>query len=276
MADAGVGVYVAGSGSGEGYSLTKEETRRILEITADEIGGRVPVRAMGSEPRNPDQMIDFLQMVESTDIDAIHVYSLEPGHGYLPKPHEVESYFNTVLEVTSKPVVLSSHMSVGYLIPLDTVGRLIERFDNVIGIVVSSMFEMRYLYDVIDRYGDRLEVISGGGLHGLQNLAFGGSGFATTEANIAPRLARSVIDHFLDGDAKKMFAASRRFSELSLRNTWKHGSVSSIKAALQTLGLPGGPPRPPRIPVPEEDLHSIKSLLDDIGVPEIEAVDDYQ
>ena len=34
MAAAGLGVYVGGSGSGEGYALTADETARLLEIAA--------------------------------------------------------------------------------------------------------------------------------------------------------------------------------------------------------------------------------------------------
>jgi len=45
LAEAGIGVYLGGSGSGEGYTLTPAEVARILEIGAEELGGRVPVRA---------------------------------------------------------------------------------------------------------------------------------------------------------------------------------------------------------------------------------------
>jgi len=46
LAAAGIGVYLAGSGSGEGYTLDRDERRRVLEIGAEELAGTVPVRAM--------------------------------------------------------------------------------------------------------------------------------------------------------------------------------------------------------------------------------------
>ena len=248
LADAGIGVYVVGSGSGAGYSLTPDETERIMAIAVEELKGRVPVRAMGSEPRSVEEMVRFIQQADAAGVDAVHIYSIEPGHGYVPNAAEIEAYLRVALDATTKPAVLSSHMSVGYMIPHDVLDRLVDDYPNIIGIVISSMFEMRYLFDVIDRHGDRLEVISGGGLRGLLNLTFGGAGFATTEANIAPRLAVSIIDHFKAGDAHAMLAVSRLLTELSIRNTWYRDNASSVKAALAALGLPGGPPRRRSVP----------------------------
>ena len=47
MAAAGVGVYLGGGGSGEGYVLAPEEARRLLAIGVEELKGKVPVRVDG-------------------------------------------------------------------------------------------------------------------------------------------------------------------------------------------------------------------------------------
>ena len=52
-----IGVYLAGSGSGEGYTLNSIEVARILQIGKEELAGKVPFRAMGVEPRTADEMI---------------------------------------------------------------------------------------------------------------------------------------------------------------------------------------------------------------------------
>src|SRR4029077_2678995 len=61
LADGGVSVYVAGSGSSEGYALTAEERDRVFEIAVAELKGKVQVRAMGCEPRVPQEMVDYLR-----------------------------------------------------------------------------------------------------------------------------------------------------------------------------------------------------------------------
>src|SRR5580704_14533778 len=64
LREAGVSVWVAGSGSSEGYALTPEERDRVLLIAVEELKGRVPVRAMGCEPRLPSEMVEFVRCAE--------------------------------------------------------------------------------------------------------------------------------------------------------------------------------------------------------------------
>ena len=104
MADAGVGVYLGGGGSGEGFTLDDDEARRVLEIGVDQIGGRVPVRAMGIEPRTAQQMIDYIGVAAEAGVDAAQIYSLDPGHGHRPTPAEIEAYLRAVLESTVAPL----------------------------------------------------------------------------------------------------------------------------------------------------------------------------
>jgi 4-hydroxy-tetrahydrodipicolinate synthase len=84
MAAAGIGVYVGGGGSGEGYVLSDAEARRLLEISVDELKGQVPVRAMGVEPRTAAQMIEFVETASDVGVDAVQIYSLDQGHGHRP------------------------------------------------------------------------------------------------------------------------------------------------------------------------------------------------
>ena len=59
MADAGIGVYAGGSSPGEQYALTPDEVERLLRAAVAECKGRVPVRAMGVEPRHARAMREF-------------------------------------------------------------------------------------------------------------------------------------------------------------------------------------------------------------------------
>src|ERR1700749_4571559 len=76
FAAAGMGTYVGGGGSGEGYTLADAEMKRVVEIAVEELKGKVPVRAMGKEPRTAKEMIDFSLMAKDAGVDAIQIYSL--------------------------------------------------------------------------------------------------------------------------------------------------------------------------------------------------------
>ena len=86
FAEAGVSVYVGGSGSGEGYALTYEERERVFQIAVEELKGRVPVAAMGCEPHLPTEMAAFLKRAEANRLDFAQIFSLDTGLGAKPTP----------------------------------------------------------------------------------------------------------------------------------------------------------------------------------------------
>jgi 4-hydroxy-tetrahydrodipicolinate synthase len=143
LAAAGIGVYVGGGGSGEGFILTEEERRRLFAIGAEELRGRVPFRSMGVETRSAGEMIDYLIEAQSAGVDAAQVYSLDLGHGHRPTEDEVFEYLVDVLSATNVPTVLSTHQSVGYRISVESIARVVDRFDHVVG-VNSSHADLAY------------------------------------------------------------------------------------------------------------------------------------
>jgi 4-hydroxy-tetrahydrodipicolinate synthase len=268
MREAGVGVYVGGGGSGEGYTLSVDEVDTVLHVAAEELKGHVPVRAMGVEPRSAKEMLRLARRVEAAGLDAMQLYSLDTGHGRMPRPDELETYFCDILDGTTVPSVLSTHQSVGYYVPIDVITRLVERYDHLIGLNVTNQ-DVTYLVRIVEAVGDRVEIHVGGAMQGLTALALGAQGFLTSEANLAPRLCQSVIDRWVAGDlagAADAFAlVLRLYTGLAAV-----GGVSGTKAALDLLGLPGGPPRKPRLPALPEWRDRIARLLDELDIRRVE------
>jgi len=110
MKTAGIGVYAGGAGSGEAYTLSPDEMRRVLEIAVDELQGSVPVRAMGVEPRTANEMISFGKLCKEVGVDAMQVYSLDIGHVGKPSNDEIERYLDDVLSSIAVPAVITSSM----------------------------------------------------------------------------------------------------------------------------------------------------------------------
>jgi 4-hydroxy-tetrahydrodipicolinate synthase len=269
MAAAGVGVYLGGSGSGEGYTLSDEELERIFAIGRQELQGRVPVLAMGVEPRTAGQMVELGRRVAGAGLDGMQVYSLDQGHGNQPTRDELERYLRDVLDAIDVPAVLSSHQSVGYFIPADLLGAMVTDYDHVVGVNCTSP-DQTYLLQVIEAVDRRVDVHVGGPMHALTCLALGGQGFLSSDANLAPRLCQSVIDRFAKGDLSACAAAYRKLMQL-FTATRDCGGIVATKAALALLGLPGGLPRPPRLPVDEATLARVRaSMIDDLDLRSIE------
>jgi 4-hydroxy-tetrahydrodipicolinate synthase len=260
----GIGVYLGGSGSGEGYTLQPEEVRRVLEIGVEELSGRVPVRAMGVEPRSAAQMIELGALAAEVGVDALQVYSLDQGHGNQPRRDELERYLADVLDAVALPVVLSSHQAAGYFLPVELIGRLLDRHDSIIGVNTTNP-DLTYLVRVLDAVAGRAEVHVGGPMHALSCLALGGQGYLSSEGNLAPRLCVSVVDAYGRGDLAASHAAYARVMHL-FTETRRLGGIAATKAALDLLGLPVGMPRRPRLPVPDAAKAEIAAMLETLDI----------
>jgi 4-hydroxy-tetrahydrodipicolinate synthase len=268
LKDAGIGVYVGGGGSGEGHALLDAEVDTLLEMAAAELVGAVPTRAMGVEPRTAKQMIEFGRRVKGYGLDAMQVYSLDMGHLGIPRPAEQERYFTEVLEQVDMPAVISTHFSVGYMVPVDLLCKLCDAYPSVIGINCSIGQDFTYLVRLLDEVPPHVEVHVGGPMHTMSALAMGGTGFLSSEGNLVPQLAQSIVDHYAAGECVE---AADAYAKLLQVFTMLSSRVA-VKAILQVLGLPGGEPRLPRMLLAtEDDTAAAIAKLRAIEVPELEA-----
>ncbi|MDB5433079.1 MAG: dihydrodipicolinate synthase family protein [Caulobacter sp.] len=268
LGDAGIGVYVGGGGSGEGYTLSKDEAKRLVHVAVEELKGKTQIRAMGVEPRTAEEMIAFLEMTKSAGVDAAQVYSLDVGHGHAPTAEESAAYFSEVLSAIDMPLVMSTHQSVGYVIPTDVVIGLYRKFPQLIALNCSHQ-DPFYLRALCDGLADTTDIFVGGVHNALTNFAFGGHGFLSSEGNLAPKLCMSVIDAFKADDMDALFdrwgQVMRLFSAL-----YGNGGIRVTKAVLNELGLAGGYPRKPRLPVTDERLTRAMAVVDSLGLKAIE------
>lgn len=269
LREAGIGVYLAGSGSGEGYTLSEEETLRILQVGVEELKGHVPVRHMGVEPRTAKDMLRLADLAAEAGVDAMQVYSLDVGHGHMPHRTELEAYYHDVLSHMRLPAVISTHQSVGYFLPLDLLVELVGRYD-VVGINVTTP-DHGYILRMIDALGDRVEIHCGGPMHALSIAALGGTGYLSSEGNLAPRLCVSLVRHWDDGN---LVAAAEAYSRimhlLEVNSRYMH--ITATKTALSLLGLPGGYPRKPRLMLEGEAREDVRRVIEAQRIAEVEGI----
>jgi dihydrodipicolinate synthase/N-acetylneuraminate lyase len=267
LRDAGVSVYVGGSGSGEGYSLSAAERDRVLAIAVEELKGHVPVRAMGCEPRTVNEMIDFLKAAERAKVDAARIFSLDIGHGSKPGVGELEDYYSAAIGSVSLPVYLSSHHAAGYYIPVSLMQKLADKFSNFVGVAYGGP-NIPSLAEIIEKLGDRLEIHCAGPGNALSVLGMGGNGFMGGEGNLFPKLVQSIITGWQQND---MEAVRSRFLTLMkfqrIFDLYNGGSsMRSMKPLLNHLGLPGGTLRPPRRPITDTELTHVAGLVAQMGL----------
>jgi 4-hydroxy-tetrahydrodipicolinate synthase len=260
MAAADMGVYVAGSGSSEAYSLTESEVDRILEISVEELKGIVPVRGCGWESHNAAEMIRFTQRAAKAGVDAVQVYSIEMGHGVKPSERELEAYYRGVFESADVDFVIATHESAGYRIPLPMLERLVADYPRVIGINCTHA-DIGYLTAIIDDLDPRLEVHVGGSQQAFACMTLGGTGFLTGEGNLAPKLCRSVTALYESGDIVGAAEAFAKVVRLYSAGNGTFGSIRGVKAALGVRGLANADTRAPMLALSQEEQPALSHLL---------------
>ncbi len=213
-------------------------------------------------------MIEYLEMVGGIGVDAAQIYSLDQGHGHRPTRDEIHRYFDDVLRAIDFPAVLSTHQSVGYQVPVPMLIEFADRFDHLIGINLSHQ-DLGYLSAVVDALGDRLEIHVGGPHLALTALSLGGTGYLNSEGNLAPMLCVGVINAYRENDAWRMVDFYGKLLRLS-GTLSAAGGIRATKAALNALGLPGGFPRLPQLPIADASVPPLLDTIERLGIGAIE------
>lgn len=241
----------------------------MLAIAVEELKGKVGVLADGVEPRTTKEMVAYVRRIEHSKVDAVRIMPLDIGHGSKPTTPELEKYHSTIIDATSNPIILTSHDSAGYVLPLDLIERLVNRFPTVRGINYGGT-DTTYLAELIRRVSDRIDVHCAGCTNGLVTLALGGNGFMGNEGNIAPALANSVITAFQANDKDGVRASFGKLMSLALIvKRYGGSSLRGLKPLLNAFGLPGGTLREPRLPLDAAEVGKMVKAVLELKLPEL-------
>ncbi len=269
---AGLNVYPASGGTGEGYLLSDAEVDRIYEISVEELRGKTLVYA-GMEPANTEHVIQRAKQAAAIGVDVVTLAPPRPGPpGLRPSAtvQELERYYQDTLEAITTPVILSVNMFVIPVeVPVEMIQRLLQSYPQIVGVAVSMAPSPTYMMRLIDAVADKVAVTSATG-DLMTTLCLGGHGAFSLEPNVAPRLCRSIVDSYRQGD----YAASLKAYTLLLHLSpvlLKYQNPRTIKAAMRAIGLPaGGEMRRPYLALGEAVEAELRDELKSLNISEID------
>jgi 5-dehydro-4-deoxyglucarate dehydratase len=258
---------VAPSGTGEFFALTPEEARAVTEATVEAANGRMPVIA--SVGINTHIATNQARTAEHAGADGILIM---PPYYAQPDPNGLERYYQRIAQSTRLGVMPyardAAHFTPELLDNLcDTVPNLVA-FKDGRGDV--RLFQ-RLRDHIHARYGpSRLKFLCGVGddLVGPY-FAAGAEGFTSSLACFWPEASGQLY----------RLASGREFDDLAafhqrvvrpiyeLRQRGRGFEVSVMKAAMELLGHPAGPPRPPLGALSERDQSDLEDILRRLDIP---------
>ena len=260
--DAGVDFLVPCGTTGESPTLTHQEHRRVVELTVEVAGGKVPVLA-GAGGYNTAEVIALAG--ELAEIGADGILSVTP---YYNKPTQEGLYqhYRAIAGAVALPIVLYSVQGrTGVNIEPATVARL-AAIKNIVGLKEASG-SISQMAAILNAVPEDFIVLSGDDTITLPLLALGGRGVISVVSNEIPAEMTRLTRLCLQGDFAAAREIHRRFHPLMEVNFVESNPIP-VKAAMAEMGLLKPAWRLPLVSPKAENLTRIRSVLVSLGLVE--------
>lgn len=255
------GLVVAGS-TGEAPLLDEIEILRLVEWAREVTPRGLPVVA-GTGLESTRGTVRLCREVARNGADAVLVRA-PSYYAEAMTSQALERHFETVADGSPVPVVL---YHIPRYVPVDLEPDLVAglvRHDNVAGIKDSSG-DIRNLGRLTEACDGKASVLVGSGTLLYGGLEVGASGGILAVGLLATDACGEILSAWREGDTERAGALQERVGDLHRAVVGKLG-VPGVKAALDRLGLAGGPVRSPLRDLDPEGRRRAERALEGAGL----------
>jgi 4-hydroxy-tetrahydrodipicolinate synthase len=261
MLDAGVhGLTLSGS-TGEGHTLTVEESCRLARIAIDETRGRIPVIS-GIIQDSTRAVIRYAKALKDEGVDGLQI---TPVHYlFAPPPEGALAYYAQIGDAVRLPIIIYN------VVPWNTIDvpTLLRLADQqwIVGVKQSGgdIHKLADLLRAVRATGKRLRVLSAVDALLYASFLLGAHGSIAAILTILPRQCVALWDACAKGDIGR----ARELHERILP-VWRlcegPQMTSAIKAALEIQGRRVGNPRLPLQPLAPPLREELRSAIEASG-----------
>lgn len=251
LIDKGVnGLYLTGS-TGEGFTMTSEERKKVVEIVIDETAGRVPVvvhvGAIGTKIS-----IDLAKHAESVGADGI---SSVPPFYWKFNENQIIKYYEDIANSCSIPMIVYNVPLVG-LLGMNAIKRL-AKIENVKGIKYTALSQYE-ITQIKDEVGEEFLVYSGADEMAMSGLIAGADGIVGSFYNIMPELFINIYDAVKNKDLDEAQRLQKQAVEVIMYALQLPSFYAGMKVILKWMGINAGYCRRPFENLTEEDEAKFK------------------
>ena len=261
LVEAGIHALVPTGSTGEFASLSFDEHKRVIELYVEAAAGRVPVIA-GIGGLTNGVTIELAKHAKQVGADALMV--VPPF--YEPMGFEdVKFFLSSVSDATDLPIVY-------YNIPGITGAKLspaelaeLGEIENV-KYLKDTSGDAVSLVDLLVNRSDKIKAFNGWDTLTFIGIASGAEASVWGAAGIVPEQAVELWNVVAEkGDlvaGRALWAKLWRLADFLESVNY----IAGVKAGLDLVGSPAGPPRLPARPLSDEKRAELKEILDAIGV----------
>jgi 4-hydroxy-2-oxoglutarate aldolase len=250
------GLVVLGS-NGESVLLDDDERLRMIEATRS---GLADERLLIAGTGRPSTEATIRLTHQAAAAGADFALILPPFYYKGQMTDDVlEAHYRAVADASAIPVIVYNMPAcTGIDLSAELIVRL-ARSANVIGLKDSGR-NVAKIGQIHAELGGRFRILAGSAGFLLPALSVGAVGGVLALANIAPRQCVEILRLAASGN---IYAATELQVRMVRPNTavTRRWGVPGLKAAMELLGLRGGPVRPPLLPLAEGERHELRSIL---------------
>lgn len=250
------GVVVAGS-TGEAALLDERERAALVEA-AREVVPSNKLLIVGTGAESTRTCIRFTKHAAQRGADAVLVVAPHYYGGAMTAA-ALRAHYWRVADESPVPVVLYNipkfmHFALAPQLVTDLAGH-----GNVIGIKDSSG-DLDLLTCYVNAQSERFSVLTGNAQTFAAALTAGARGAVLAAGLFAPTIVLSIWESAQMGDARGAAEMQQRLTPLGKRIVGELG-IPAVKAALDRVGLHGGPVRSPLLPLAPAEEGEVATLL---------------
>jgi 5-dehydro-4-deoxyglucarate dehydratase len=247
---------VAAGGTGELYSLTVEEAEQVVRTTVEAVNGRMAVVA--GTGFNAPLGSELARRAERAGAQCL--LALPPY--YVSAPEEgLFAYYQAIGAATGLPLRVYSRDWATFT--PEMVARLADRVPTLGG-WKDGQGDIRRYQRIMQYNGDRLAWFGGLGDDCVPGyFAIGVQAFTSSISNISPRLSLDLAEAGLSRDFERLNLLMDRYVNplYALRERMRGYEVAVMKHAMEILGMPAGPVRPPLTNCRPQDVDDLRKLM---------------
>ncbi|HEY6640940.1 dihydrodipicolinate synthase family protein [Povalibacter sp.] len=255
----GVAGLIPLGSTGEFLSLSDEERHLVASVVIRQANGRVPV-IIGTGAECATDVVRFSRDAEALGASGVMVI---PPFYSTPTEDEIERHYELVGKAVSIPVMVYNNPATANVDMSPQLLARLSKIENVAYVKESTMDATR-VRDIARLSDNRMGVF--GGILGFESFMNGAVGWTAVGANVMPRdfaaMYRLCVTSVDLEAARDLYRKIHPVIEI----VGKHRYVSATKMILELMGLPVGPPRPPRLPFDGGNLGWAKRIVAEMGL----------
>lgn len=252
---AGVHGLILGGTLGEASTLTWDEKKTLVKATLENVKQKVPVILNIAE----GSMKEAIRQVQEAEQWGVQGFMVLPPMRYKSDERETVHYFTSIARNTSLPIMIYNN-PVDYKIEvtLDMFDALAQ--ESNIEAVKESTRDLTNVTRMINRFGDRFQLLCGVDTLALESLSLGAIGWVAGLVCAFPRETMAVYHHSRQGNWQKALEIYRWFMPL-LELDLHPKLVQYIKLAATMEGIGSEYVRAPRLVLEGEERNRIESII---------------